>query len=308
MSEKVGGKTKIEDTYAEAFAGLYCRVIVTAYDEETLKEAAIGATALPSEVIGRLEGGIEKWLTEEETPDKRRGAVLQFWQGLNRSRSFEEWVKHFEKELSYRIRQGILVKPLTAVFDALNVKPEGKIDTMETVGHCGDAYEWEEQHSGRNTIVVPIMVPDFFIERYIGFARGVSGGNFWYMCSSIEAIFEAGRKALAAIRQVPGVITPFNICSAGSKPETHFPKIGPTTNHRYCQSLKQRLGNESRVPEGVNCIPEIVINGISLEAVKKAMRAGIEAALTVKNVLRISAGNYDGKLGDYKIHLRELFS
>jgi formylmethanofuran--tetrahydromethanopterin N-formyltransferase len=62
------------------------------------------------------------------------------------------------------------------------------------------------------------------------------------------------------------------------------------------------------VPEGVNCIPEIVINGISLEAVKKAMRAGIEAALTVKNVLRISTGNYDGKLGDYKIYLRELFS
>jgi formylmethanofuran--tetrahydromethanopterin N-formyltransferase len=50
-----------------------------------------------------------------------------------------------------------------------------------------------------------------------------------------------------------------------------------------------------------------VINGVSLEAVKKAMKAGIEAALTVKGVVKVSAGNYGGKLGDYKIYLRELF-
>jgi formylmethanofuran--tetrahydromethanopterin N-formyltransferase len=97
------------------------------------------------------------------------------------------------------------------------------------------------------------------------------------------------------------------VCSAGSKPETRFPWIGPTTNHPYCPSLKNRLGKESKVPEGVNYIPEIVINGVSLEAVKKAMKAGIEAALTVKGVVKVSAGNYGGKLGEYKIYLRELF-
>lgn len=307
MNKKIIEKDKIEDTYAEAFAGVYCRVIVTADNEETLEEAVKGATALPSEVIGRLEGGIEKWLPKEETLDKRKGAVLQFWKGLDRTKPLKKLIGSFEIELSYRIRQGIMVKPLTSVFDALTVNAEGKIDTMETVGHCGDAYEWEEQRSGRKMIVVPIMVPDFLIERHIGYAKGVSGGNFWYMCSTKEAMFEAGKRALKVISQIEGVITPFGICSAGSKIGTRFPQIGPTTNHPYCPSLKQRLGNESRVPEGVYYIPEIVINGISIESVREAMRAGIEAVLTVKDVLRISAGSYGGDLGDYKIHLYDLF-
>jgi formylmethanofuran--tetrahydromethanopterin N-formyltransferase len=213
----------------------------------------------------------------------------------------------FEKELSYRIRQDILVKPFTAVFDALSVKPEGKMDMMERVGHCGDGLEWEEQLYGKKVIVVPIMVPDFLIERYIGYARGIAGGNFWYMCKTKKQVIAAGKKALEAVHQVEGVTTPFDICSAGSKTETHFPLIGPTTNHPYCPSLKRKLKDESKVPEGVNYIPEIVINGISMDAVRKAMKAGIEAVLSVNDVVRISAGNYGGKLGDYKINLKELF-
>jgi len=299
-------ENRIEDTYAEAFEGVYCRVIVTADDEETLRRAALHATATPSIVIGRIEGGIERWLSEKETPDGRRGAVLQFWGGIDPKKPFSESLKKFEIELSYRIRQDILVKPFTAVFDALP-NPLGKIDMMERVGHCGDGYEWMEKRYGREVIVVPIMVPDFVIERFLGYARGVMGANFWVMCQTKEAVKEAGAKALEAIHKVEGVVTPFEVCSAGSKPETRFPWIGPTTNHPYCPSLKQRLGKESKVPEGVGYIPEIVINGVSLEAVKKAMRAGIEAALTVKGVVKISAGNYGGKLGEYKIYLRELF-
>jgi formylmethanofuran--tetrahydromethanopterin N-formyltransferase len=156
-------------------------------------------------------------------------------------------------------------------------------------------------------ITVPIMVPDFQIERYIGYAHGVSGGNFWYMCKTKEAVMKAGKKALKAISSVEGVIAPFDICSAGSKTETKFPWIGPTTNHLYCPSLRKRLGKESKVPEGVGYIPEIVINGMSLVAVKQAMKAGIEAVCTEEGVTRISAGNYGGKLGKYKIYLKELF-
>jgi len=300
-------KAEVEDTFAEAFDGLYCRLTVTADDEETLKKAAEDATATPSGVIGRLDSGIERWLSERETPDRRKGAILQFWKGLDKGKALEDLLRRFEKELSYRIRQDILVKPFTAVFDALSVEPEGKMDMMERVGHCGDGFEWEEQLYGRNMIVVPIMVPDFLIERYIGYARGISGGNFWYMCKTKEAVMDAGKKALEAMSRIEGVITPFDVCSAGSKTETHFPLIGPTTNHPYCPSLKQKLGAASKIPENVNFIPEIVINGVSMQAVKEAMKAGIEAALSVDGVVRISAGNYAGKLGNYKIYLRELF-
>jgi len=295
---------EIEDTYAEAFDGLYCRIIVTADDEEVLNRAAEDAT--PSIVIGRIEGGIERWLGKKETPDGRKGALLQFWGETQDEKPLDASIKKLEVELSYRIRQDILVKPFTAIFDALP-KPAGKIDMMERVGHCGDGFEWEEKLHGRNMIVVPIMVSDFLIERHLGCAKGVMGANFWYMCKTKRAVMEAGRKALKAISKVEGVVTPFDICSAGSKPETKFPWIGPTTNHPYCPTLKEKLGKESKVPEGVNYIPEIVMNGVSIEAVKEAMKVGIQSAGNVSGVVKISAGNYGGKLGKHKIYLRELF-
>jgi formylmethanofuran--tetrahydromethanopterin N-formyltransferase len=300
-------KDLIEDTYAEAFDGLYVRIIVTADDEKTLKKTAEDATATPSGVIGRLDSGIEKWLNKKETPDRRKGAVLQFWKGLDKGKPLEDVAGRFEKELSYRIRQDILVKPFTAVYDALSVRPMGRMDMLERVGHCGDGYEWEKQLYDRCMIVVPIMVPDFLIERHIGYARGISGGNFWIMCGTKEAVTEAGARALEAISRVEGVITPFDVCSAGSKTETKFPLIGPTTNHPYCPSLREKLGRDSMVPEVVRYIPEIVINGISMQVVKEAMKVGIEACLTVDGVVKVSAGNYEGKLGEYRIHLRELF-
>jgi formylmethanofuran--tetrahydromethanopterin N-formyltransferase len=256
-------------------------------------------------VIGRVEGGIEKWLSRKETPDRRQGATIQFWGQIYPKKPLAESVEKFESEVSYRIRQDILVKPFTAVYDALP-SAEGKLDMMRRVGHCGDGYEWVEKRHGREVVVVPLMVPDFVIERFVGYARGVMGANFWVMCGTKAAMRKAGEKALAAIHKVAGVVTPFNVCSAGSKPETHFPQIGPTTNHLYCPSLRKKLGKGSLVPDGVRYIPEIVINGISLEAVSKAMRAGIEAASNVDGVVRVSAGNYGGKLGEYKIRLREL--
>lgn len=297
---------KIEDTYAEAFEGLYSRVIITADDKEVLRKAAEDATANPSIVIGRIEGGIEKWLSEDETPDERKGAIVQFWGGIDERKPLNDSIKKFEVEMSYSIRQNILVKPFTAVFDALP-NPDGKIDTVKHVGHCGDGFEWEEKLYGRNMITVPLMVSNFHIERYLGYGRGVMGGNFWYMCKTKQAVMKAGKKALKAINQIEGVITPFDICSAGSKPETNFPWIGPTTNHPYCPTLKKKLGNQSKVPEGVKYIPEIVINGVSIDAVKEAMRAGIRATMSVDEVSKISAGNYGGKLGKYHIYLRELF-
>ncbi len=299
------GKAVIDDTFVEAFAGIFSRVIVTADDLETLTAAANDSTATPATVIGRTEGGVERYLSEKETPDGRKGAILQFWGQISSQKTFEQNLDKFEKELSYHIRQDILVKPFTAVFDALP-NAEGKMDMMRRVGHCGDGYEWVEQRYGREVIIVPLMVPDFIIEHYIGYARGIMGGNFWVMCKTKQALKEAGQKSLAAIHSVPGIITSFDVCSAGSKPETRFPEIGPSTNHVYCPSLKKRLGKESLVPDAVNYIAELVIDGVSIEAVKQALKAGIKAVMEIDGVVRISAGNYGGKLGQYKISFSEL--
>ena len=177
---------------------------------------------------------------------------------------------------------------------------------MESVGHCGDGYEWEIEEFGRKMINVPIAVPDFQIESELAYAEGIMGGNFWYMCSTKEAVLKAGRIIIDTIMEVEGVCTPFGICSAASKPETNFPEIGPSTNHPYCPSLRERLGDESKVPEGVNYIPEIVINATSQEAMNLAIKKAIDAIIDIPGVERISAGNFEGQLGEHKTNLLDI--
>jgi formylmethanofuran--tetrahydromethanopterin N-formyltransferase len=294
---------EIEDTYSEAFEGLFTRILVTAKDLKRLSKAVNSATSLPSVVINRTEGGIEKWLVENETPDGRIGALLQFWGILNRN-DVDRSVERFYKELSYRIRQGILVTPTTSIFNAWDSGTV--IDMMERVGHCGDGYEHMTTYKGREMIVIPLMMGDFLIERFLGYGEGVMGGNIWILCEDENSALEAGDRVIDALSIMEGVITPFDICSAGSKPETNFPEIGPTTNHPYCPTLRGTIP-DFKVPEGVNSIPEIVINAVSLDVVKSAMRVAIDNAVKVEGVMKISAGNYGGKLGKYKVYLKEIY-
>ncbi|MGC9443507.1 MAG: formylmethanofuran--tetrahydromethanopterin N-formyltransferase [Candidatus Methanospirareceae archaeon] len=289
---------ELEDTYCEAFEGLVARLFVTARDERLVSQAVTGATALPCTVFGESEGGLEQWLPEQETPDGRTGARIQIWVNYGPGAP-----QKLEYELAKRVRQGILVVPTTSVFNALDAMET--IDTMALVGHCGDGYEIVEHRFGREVVVVPIMMGEFVIERRISYQRGVMGGNLWLFCTSLTSALEAGERAVAAIENVEGVIAPFGICSAGSKPETNFPEIGPTTNHWYCPTLKYHIA-DSQVPDGVVSIPEIVFNGLTLDSVKAAMRAAILSVQDVPGVVKISAGNYGGKLGKYRILLREV--
>ena len=289
---------EVEDTYCEAFEGIYVRIMVTAKHLWLLKKAAYGSTALPCTVFGESEAGVESFVSPEETPDGRHGAILQIW--VPKTKNFMDKLL---RETGKRIRQGILVVPTTRVFDA-SVAGE-KFDANVNVGRCADDYQWFEQRWGREMIILPIMFGEFAIERYIGYAEGVAGGNVWFFCESEDSALEAGELAVEALKRVEGVITSFDICSAGSKVETKYPEIGPTTNHWYCPLLKDKIP-DSKVPEGVKSIPEIVINGINLEAVEKAMHVCMKVASKVDGVVKISAGNYGGKLGKYKIYLRDL--
>lgn len=289
---------EIEDTYCEAFTGTCVRMIVTAEDDRTIEKIAYDACATPGTVIGRTESGVEKFLTAEETPDNRPGVIIQFWYNTKD-------LNKFDKELSFRIRQDILVKPFVKIFDA-SIDPFDYIDTTEHVGHCGDGYEWTEEFDGRTMIRVPICVPDFYIEQKLGCMEGIMGVNFWYYCNTKQAVLEAGYKSLEALSEVEGVCTPFDICSAGSKVETNYPEIGPTTNHPYCPSLKEKIGEESKVEEGVNYIPEIVINALTLENAEESLKKGVEALNGIGGVIKVSAGNYGGNLGKYKLYLKDI--
>jgi formylmethanofuran--tetrahydromethanopterin N-formyltransferase len=289
---------EIEDTYCEAFDGLFSRIIITAKNERYLKKATHGATCLPSTVVGRTEGGVEKWLSKKETLDGRIGAIVQVWGNYS-----ENGLDKFEYEYALRIRQGILVVPTTRIFNALDSSE--KMDMMRRVGYCGDGYEEYVDLFGRRMISIPLMMGDFLIESSLGYSKGVMGGNLWFFCQSEDSALEAGERAVKAIQKIEGAVTSFDICSAGSKVDTKYPEIGPTTNHPFCPSLRGKI-MDSKVPKGVVSIPEIVINGTELKAVKNAMSAGIKSVEEIDGVVKISAGNYGGKLGKYKIMLREL--
>lgn len=288
----------VDDTYCEAFDGLLLRLCVTAKDEKRLRRAVTSATALPSTVFGEAEGSVEKWLSPDETPDNRIGAMIQLWVNAR-----PKAVETLEREMGKRIRQGILVTPTTRVFNA--IESPDTIDTMDRVGHCGDGYETVENRFDREMINLPLMMGEFLIERHLGYTKGVMGGNVWFFCTSEDVALEAGDRAVDAIMDVDGAITSFDICSAGSKTETNYPEIGPTTNHWFCPTLKQSIEG-SKVPEGIESIPEIVINGITEDIVKEAMLAAMHSVKDMEGVTRISAGNYGGKLGKHKIYLRDL--
>jgi formylmethanofuran--tetrahydromethanopterin N-formyltransferase len=296
--------TTIEDTYCEAFEGLCVQLMITAQDAEFLNRAANAFTALPSTVFGDAEGGIVRWLAENETIDGRLGAIVQLWvTGTGKKATAK-----FYDQLGRRMRQGILVVPTTAVFNHYPKNIETKFNMMDNVGHCGDGYEWTVKKYNRKLINVPIMMGcDFLIEEELSYAPGVMGGNLWLFCDSINSGVKVGREAVKIIAELDNVCTTFDVCSAGSKPETNFPEIGPSTNHPYCPTLKDKLPSEEfKVLKGTKSIPEIIFNALDLETVKETMFKTIQGIFNMEGLVMISAGNYGGKLGKFKISLKEL--
>lgn len=294
----------IEDTFCEAFEGICCQLMVTAQDAEFLNRAVSAFTSLPSTVFGDAEGGIVRWLTEKDTIDGRLGAIVQLWV----TGTGKKAVAKFYDKLGKRMRQGILVVPTTAVFDYYPNKTDTKFEMMGNVGHCGDGYEEIIEKYERKMISIPIMMGyDFLIDSELSYNKGVMGGNLWLFCDSIDSGIKIGREAVKIIAEIDNVCTTFDVCSAGSKIETNFPEIGPSTNHPYCPTLKGKLSSEVfLVPDGVASIPEIVFNAIDIETIKKTMSSVLEGIVNLNGLIKISSGNYGGQLGKYKIYLREL--
>ena len=122
------------------------------------------------------------------------------------------------------------------------------------------------------------------------------------------AALVGAQTAIDAINSVCGVITSFpgGIVGSGSKVGSKKYKfMSASTNEKYCPTLKDKVEG-SMVPDGVTAIYEIVIDGIDEECVKEAMAAGINAAVMVPGVLTISAGNFGGNLGPFKINLHDI--
>jgi formylmethanofuran--tetrahydromethanopterin N-formyltransferase len=197
--------------------------------------------------------------------------------------------------------------PTTSVFDALpNAKRRLKIG--RSLRYFGDGFQRKGLVGNRRVWRIPVMEGEFIVEDSFGAIEAVAGGNFLILARDKASGLLASEEAVKAIKKSGAeVIMPFpgGICRSGSKAGSLKYKLKASTNHPFCPSLK-KVVPDSQLPEEVNCVYEIVINGLTLEAVKKAMGEGIKAALNVPGVVKISAGNYGGKLGPYKAFLKEV--
>ncbi|WP_455645726.1 formylmethanofuran--tetrahydromethanopterin N-formyltransferase [Methanosphaera sp.] len=287
---------QIDDTYAEAFKTKAAHLLITAATKKLAHIAATEATGFATSFIGcPAEAGIDQYIPPEETPDNRPGYSIIICQ--NKTAQVEE-------QLLERIGQCVLTAATTSVF---NLLPES--DKQTNLGFklafFADGYQEKIEKYGKTMYKIPVMSGDFLIEENFGITDAVAGGNLFIMAKTQQSALIAAEAAVNAIKEVPGVITPFpgGIVASGSKVGSKkYEFMHATTNEEYCPTLKNKIPN-SKLDEDTNGVYEIVFDGLTEESVIKATKTAIEAIKTIPDVQRISAGNYGGNLGKYKIKL-----
>jgi formylmethanofuran--tetrahydromethanopterin N-formyltransferase len=291
---------EIEDNFAEAFGIKVSRILITAATKKLALVAATEATGYGTSVIGcPAEAGIDGYVPPQETPDGRPGYIIMIC-NMNKDK--------LDHELLERVGMCILTAATTAVFDWME-EPDEKLKTGQKLKFFGDGYEQTLDIQGRKVHSIPLMSGDFLVEAELGIRSGVAGGNFFILAENQPAGLLAADAAVDAIEAVPGAITPFpgGIVASGSKVgSTKYKFLGASTNEKMCVTLKDEVEG-CQIPENVNGVYEIVIDGVDEDAVKAAMKAGIEAAVKISGVIQISAGNFGGNLGKYQLKLHELF-
>lgn len=289
---------EIKETYAEGFGIKVTRILVTAATAKLAKIAATEATGYATSVIGcPAEAGIDCFVPSECTPDGRPGYAIMICHASK---------KALDHELMERIGMCVLTAPTAAAFNLL--ESEDELKTGFKLKYFGDGFEKDCCIDGRKVHSIPIMSGDFIVESTFGFKAGVAGGNFFILAKDQITGVKAAQMAVAAIRNIPGTITPFpgGMVASGSKVGSNkYSFLPASTNEKMCVTLKDQVDSDIR--EDAEGVFEIVIDGLDEESVKKAMKAGIVAACSVDGVLEISAGNFDGKLGAYILNLHDLF-
>jgi len=289
----------IEDTFAEAFPMTAARSIVTAETPEWAQTAGTVATGYAASVIGcDAEAGIERILSPEDTPDGRPGVSLLFF-AFSRDA--------LQKALINRVGQCVLTCPTTACYNGLPLVKDKNVRIGGNLRFFGDGFQISKKLEGRRFWRMPVMDGEFLCEDVFGTVKGVAGGNFLILGQTQVTALAAAQAAVAAIRQVPGVILPFpgGIVRSGSKVGSKYKKLRASTNDAFCPTLRGQVN--SSLPEGVNAVYEIVIDGVDLSSVEAATRVGVRSAC-LPGVVRISAGNYGGNLGPHHIHLHQLLT
>jgi len=290
----------IDDSFAEAFPMKATRILITAHSLQWARTAAVSATGFATSVIAcGCEAGIERELTPAETPDGRPGiAVLIFAMSG----------KELARQLERRVGQCVLTCPTTAVFAGI---AEGEAVALgKNLRFFGDGWQTSKMIDGVRYWRVPVMDGEFVAEETTALTKAVGGGNLLLLARDTDSALAVAEAAVAAMRALPNVIMPFpgGVVRSGSKVGSKYAALGASTNDAFCPSL-HGLVAKSELTLETRCVLEIVIDGLSEADVGAAMRAGMQAGIALGatgGLLRISAGNYGGKLGPYHFHLHKL--
>lgn len=292
---------EIDDTYAEAFRSIYAAVLITAKDrywlEHAVRETCGNAS---SSILCDCEAALDHYVDPEHTPDGRHGAIVQF----HVPRFWKEREQKLERAVMVRVAQNVLTCPTTACFNVLPADTNW-FALGRKVSYFGDGHQYKADRFGRRVRVIPILSGEFIIERRCGWADGLMGGNLWFFGTTADAALEAAMRAADEASRTPGVILPFpgSVASSGSKAGSNYKFSIASTYAEYCPTLRGKPGVESRLPDGVVSVQEIVINGKDLPTICEATQAAIKASVNTPGLMKISAGNYGGRLGKSFIYL-----
>ncbi len=295
---------EIEDTFCEAFGAAFSRILVTAKNEKWVKIAANVTTGYGTSTIHcDAEAGVDILVSPDQTPDNRLGVVLMF---------FKNKTEEMSKVVMNRIGQCVFTCPTTACFDALEVslnpEKEFEIKLGANLKFFGDGFQEKiESKFPFEAWAIPVMEGEFIVQSIAKVGKGIAGGNFLIIGKDQDSTLEAAQKAIEAVKDLPNVITPFpgGIVRSGSKVGSKYSFLNASTNEPLCPTLRGKIDN-SQLREEDKCVYEIIFDGATEEAIKTAMKVGINAAVKIPGVNRISAGNYGGNLGKFQYNLHEI--
>jgi len=291
----------IDDTYAEAFGMKATRIVITADNLTWARHAANAAFGFATSVIAcGCEAAIECELSPADTPDGRPGVA-----GL----LFAVSTKELAKQLERRVGQCVLTCPTTAVF--AGCEGEESLPLGKNLRYFGDGWQMSKLIAGRRYWRIPVMDGEFLAEESTGLLRSVGGGNFLVLARSRGQALAACEAAVDAIARMPGAIAPFpgGVVRSGSKVGSKYKALPASTNDAFCPTLRGVAKTE--LTPDTDAVLEIVIDAVTDADMRVAMKAGMDAVCGIGaagGIVRLSAGNYGGKLGQFHYRLREILA
>lgn len=300
MPDMIVNGVRIDDSFAEAFDMAATGVVITAPTRKWAEIAARTMTGFATSVIAcGCEAGIDVELSPDETPDGRPGfRVLIF--GFDGG--------GLEVQLRNRVGQCVLTSPGSACFSGLDTDKRLKLGA--TLRYFGDGNQIAKKLGSKRYWRVPVMDGEFTVEHDTGLMEGtIGGGNILILGRTHAEVLAAAEAAVEAASTVPGVILPFpgGIVRSGSKVGSKYKTLIASTNDAFSPVLRGEP--HSQLDPDTGAVLELVMDGLTFDAVQESMRRALHAACSFgpeKGIQRITAGNYGGDLGRHHFHLKDL--